>query len=332
VEEKNSMLTYSIVIRTLGTAEDKFREELISITKQTVQPEQVIVYIAEGYARPDFTIGREEYCWVKKGMMAQRLLPYENIESDCLMMLDDDLSLAPDSAERMLKAMEQYKADCVGADLFRNHEMSVLSKVYAALTNWVFPHRDPNWAFKIHRYGSFSYINRPQKSFYWSQSCPGAISVWRKTVYQHLRMMDELWLDAFEFAYADDMLEFYKIHQNGYKLGVLFDAGVKNLSANSASSAFHRSASYFYTRTKATFCIWWRSCYALANKSTIDRYWAACCYVLKAAWLFPVMIIASLVFRQISIVPLYIKGLLDGWKFVHGDAKFVQLPNYIVSR
>jgi GT2 family glycosyltransferase len=315
----------------LGTAGDKFREELISIAKQTVRPERVIVYIAEGYNRPDFTIGCEEYRWTKKGMMAQRLLPYEEIESDCLMMLDDDVSLAPDSAERMLKAMEEYGADCVGADTFKNHEMSVKSKIYAALTNLVFPHADARWAFKIHCNGSFSYINRPVNSFYWSQSCAGPAMVWRKSVYQQLRMSDELWLDEMGFAYGDDMLEAYKVYCNGYKLGILFDSGIKNLSAASASSAFHRSASYFYTRTKATFCIWWRSCYALANKSTIDRYWAACCYVLKAAWLFPVMIIASLVFRQISIVTLYIKGLRDGWKFVHRDAKFVQLPNYIVS-
>jgi GT2 family glycosyltransferase len=311
----------------LGTAEDKFREELISITKQTVQPEQVIVYIAEGYARPDFTIGREEYCWVKKGMMAQRLLPYENIESDCLMMLDDDLSLAPDSAERMLKAMEQYKADCVGADLFRNHEMSVLSKVYAALTNWVFPHRNPNWAFKIHRYGSFSYINRPRKSFYWSQSCPGAISVWRKTVYQHLRMMDELWLDSFEFAYADDMLEFYKIHQNGYKLGVLFDAGVKNLNANSASSAFRRSSGYFYTRTKAMFCIWWRSCFIPSKLKLIT----AMAFSIKTVWLLVVMSLAAIVSLKSSILLGYLQGLREGWRYTRTET-FKLLAPYVLPQ
>jgi len=50
--------SYSIAIRTLGTAGDKFRRELESLCAQTVQPEKVLVYIAEGYPRPDFTVGK----------------------------------------------------------------------------------------------------------------------------------------------------------------------------------------------------------------------------------------------------------------------------------
>ena len=99
------MLTYSIAIRTLGASGEVFREELLSITRQTIQPEWVLIYIAEGYSRPEYTIGREEYVWVKKGMVAQRILPYDEITSDVVFLLDDDVRLAPDSAERMLKAM-----------------------------------------------------------------------------------------------------------------------------------------------------------------------------------------------------------------------------------
>ena len=89
--------SYSIAIRTLGAAGDKFRMELESIITQTVQPERVMVYIAEGYPRPEFTVGREEYVWVKKGMVAQRALPYDDISSEYIMMLDDDVMLAAES-------------------------------------------------------------------------------------------------------------------------------------------------------------------------------------------------------------------------------------------
>ena len=64
------MLTYSVAIRTLGTAGDKFRQELESLKTQTLQPDRILVYIAEGYARPPFQVGREEYVWVPKGMVA----------------------------------------------------------------------------------------------------------------------------------------------------------------------------------------------------------------------------------------------------------------------
>ena len=90
--------SYSIAIRTLGTAGELFRRGLDSIAAQTVPPERVIVYIAEGYSRPTFTRGKEEYVWVKKGMVAQLALPYHEIGSECILMLDDDVELAPDSA------------------------------------------------------------------------------------------------------------------------------------------------------------------------------------------------------------------------------------------
>ena len=94
-------MNYSIAIRTLGTSGEKFVRELESIKRQTVQPEKVVIYIAEGYERPQYTIGKEEYVWVKKGMVAQRALSYSEIDSPLLMMLDDDVELEPDSAERV---------------------------------------------------------------------------------------------------------------------------------------------------------------------------------------------------------------------------------------
>ena len=92
-------MTYSIAIRTLGTAGEKFRQELESIRAQTLLPDRVLVYIAEGYPRPGFTVGREEYIPVKKGMFTQRALPYDEVTSDCILLLDDDVLLLPGSTE-----------------------------------------------------------------------------------------------------------------------------------------------------------------------------------------------------------------------------------------
>ena len=98
---------------------------------------------------------------MKKGMMSQRLRHYDQIESDCILMLDDDVSLQPESVAKMLAALEENEVDCVGADTFRTHEMPLSMKIYAALTNLVFPHRDDGWAFKIKTNGSFSYNRKP---------------------------------------------------------------------------------------------------------------------------------------------------------------------------
>lgn len=111
-------MNYSVAIRTLGTNPELLKRELESIFRQTILPEKVIVYIAEGYKRPSFQIADEEYIWVRKGMVAQRALRYEEIESPYILLLDDDVELSPASAEKMLNAMLTYKADCVGADVF----------------------------------------------------------------------------------------------------------------------------------------------------------------------------------------------------------------------
>ena len=320
--------SYSIAIRTLGTAGEKFRKELESICAQTVQPERVVVYIAEEYDRPDITVGKEEYVWVPKGMMSQRVLPYDEITSNCILMLDDDVLLAPDSAEKMLRAMAKHNADCVGADVFQNHRMPLTTKVFAAWTNLVFPHWSQKWAFKIRRNGSFSYNARPKRDFYWSQSCGGPTMLWRKDALLKIHLEDELWLDKLGFAYGDDQLETYKLHANHGRLGVLYDAGITNLDAQSSSGAFRKSAEHIYIRTKASLMTWWRMCYKNGKDTSCSRALASVAFGFKSAWLFLVMCVAALIKWDCHYLTSYCKGLRDGLKEVH-SLEFQALPPYI---
>jgi len=320
--------SYSIAIRTLGTAGEKFRKELESICAQTVQPERVVVYIAEGYDRPDFTVGMEEYVWVKKGMMAQRILRYDEISSDCILMLDDDVELAPDSVERLLKALVENKADCVGADVFQNHCMPFKTKVYAAVTNLVFPHWNRKWAFKIRRNGSFSYNIHPAKPFYWSQSCGGPAALWRKDSFLHLHLNDELWLESFGFPYGEDALTFYKLYRRGGRLGILYNSGITNLNAQTSSGSFRKSAEHIYIRTKASLMIWWRSYYKNGKDTAPSRILAATAFCFKSIWLIPVMASAALVQGNKTLFFSYFKGLRDGLREVH-SSEFKALPPYI---
>ena len=323
------MLTYSIVIRTLGTSGDVFREELLSIARQTVEPEQLLVYIAEGYSRPQFTVGREEYIWVKKGMMAQRLLSYDNIDSDCILMLDDDVILQPDSAEKLLNALETHSVDCVGADTFKNHEMSVGMKIYAAVTNLVFPHADDGWAFKIRRNGSFSYNRRPKGDFVLSQSCGGNAMLWRKSTYGKLHFEDELWLEELAFAYGEDMLESYKVYKNGFRLGVVYNSGIEHINVGSASGLYHNSSDKIKTRTMALLAVWWRTCFRPGGSCFFTQFFTACAFLVKISWLFSGFLTLSLVKFDFSYISNFVKGLSEGWKFVHSKA-FTCLPPYVI--
>lgn len=323
--------TYSIAIRTLGTSGDKFVQELKSIQALTIQPEKIVIYLAEGYSKPEFSIGREEYVYVKKGMVAQRALPYDEIDSDFILLLDDDIRLAPDSVEILLKAVVENNADCVGADTFRNQDMSLKGKLYAILTNLVFPRPNDQWAFKVNRNGSFSYNNKPEPKFYLSQSCAGPASLWKKSSLLAIHLEQELWLDKLGFAFGDDVVEFYKLHSNGYKLGVHYGVDIEHLDAKSMSSVFQKSDKKFYTRSKASFIIWWRTCYNLTNKTSIDKIYTLLTFIFKAIWLLIINIISGIVMRKMRIPVYYVKGLIDGSKFV-SSRDYKKIENFIISK
>lgn len=314
-------MTYSVAIRTLGTSGEKLIRELESINAQTLQPEKVMIYIAEGYQRPDFQIGNEEYVWVKKGMVAQRALPYKEIDSAFILLLDDDVELQPDSVERLCDAAEKEMADVVGADTFKNQDMPLKGKIAAILTNWVYPHVDDIWAFKVTRHEGFSYLNNPQKDYYLSQSCAGPASLWRKDTLLKLHLEDELFLDKLGFAFGDDLLEFYKVYLNGYKLLVHYNCGIVHLDAKSSSAAYHKNENKFYVRAKGSFILWWRACYEIRSAKLLT----AIVFTFKLLWLFLVNCVAALVFRNPKILYLYLKGLFDAYAFVHSE-EYTSVP------
>lgn len=323
------MLTYSIAIRTLGTAGDKFRQELESITRQTIQPEKVMVYIAEGYPRPDFQVGKEEYIPVKKGMVAQRVLPYTEIASDVIFFLDDDVWLAPDAAERMLSAMVCHHADAVGLDVFRNHELPFSSKLRAAVSNLVFPHFSDKWAFQIHKDGSFSYISNPGKEFYRSQSCAGPAFMIKKEVFDNLHLEEEVWLDDLGCAYNEDTLETYKIYKNGFQLGVLFNTGCFHLDAKSGAYNRKEKNQKIMLRARANFLIWHRSIYSTLGKS--GKVTASLSFCIKALWQSAGHFIYSLIKFNPTIIGNYLKGLNDGMQIVKSP-RYKKLPPYVVKK
>lgn len=320
------MFTYSIAIRTLAINSDVLRRELECILYQIRQPEKVVVYIAEGYERPAVQVGKEEYVWVKKGMMAQRLLDYDELDSDVILMLDDDVELAPDGTERMLRAMEDNDADCVAADTFKNQEMTLKERMMAFVSNGVYARRDDGWAFKICRNGSFSFNIEPKSSFCLTESFAGPCWMVKKNVLNEVRLKDELWLDKIGFPYGEDALEAYKFHLNGYRCGVLYDSGVKNLDAKTSSGAYHKNDKKFYTRSYGIFTTWWRMIY-----TSRDKQWlSALLFGLKTWWQFNLHILLGIVKLNMRIPYNYVKGLRDGWNFVHSD-EYKAIPPYIIT-
>lgn len=260
----------------------------------------------------------EIYVEVKKGMVSQRALDYSDIDSDLILMLDDDVELAENSVEIMTKQLIMHDADCVAADTFQNHQMSGESKIWALMTNFVSQRNRSDWAFKLHRNGSFSYISNPTEDCYPSQSAAGPASLWRKDAFLNLDYKSELWMDQFDFAYGDDELIFYKLFINGGRLFVSFTSGVKNLDAKSASSVFNVDPKKCYIRAKSNYIRWYRMLYETKLKKN-ERYVTAILFGVKAVWGALLHIPLSIAKLSLSPIHLYVKGMKDGIAFVKSD-------------
>lgn len=319
-------MNYSVAIRTLGTSVESLRLELESLHQQTILPEKIIIYIARGYTRPAFTVGKEEYVEVDKGMVSQRALRYKEISSEYILMLDDDVVLAPDSVERLIGQMRDTGAHCIAVYTFKNHKLKVSAKIRAAVGNLVFPRIDQKWAFKMHPNGSFSYLNKVKKVAYPSQSAAGPAALWRKDILLALRFEDEKWLDNLDFAYGEDELEFYKLHINSGRLFVSFDCGIENLDGKSSSAIFQRDSKRFYVRAISNYIRWHRMQYLPRNG--FHRVGASLTFGFKMAWFGIIHLCVSMAYRNTGPLKLFLSGLVDGRSYTH-SAEYKAIPPYM---
>lgn len=228
------MIQYSVVMRTLGKAGTSYQATLDSLLHQTVKPLAIIIYIAEGYLPPQETIGIEEYHHVPKGMVAQRALPYDEVQTEYCLFLDDDVYLPPDAVEKMYLEMVEHKGQVISPCTFNNHEMSTKSKLIKAFTGKeVLRIWGDRWAFKVLPTAGFSYNNHPTKPVYESQSNAGPCFFCKKEDFLSIDYHEERWLDKTYYALPDDQVMFYKMYKKGLRVLTTFDTGITHLDASS---------------------------------------------------------------------------------------------------
>ena len=118
-------IEYSVAIRTLGKAGDKYQATLDSLLSQTIPPKAIYIYLAEGYDKPKETVGVEKIIYVKKGMVAQRALNYKEVDTSYILFLDDDVFLPRDAVEKLYNELIEYNGDVISPCVFYNHKNSI---------------------------------------------------------------------------------------------------------------------------------------------------------------------------------------------------------------
>lgn len=312
-------MEYSVIIRTLGKAGAAYQTTLNSVMQQTIKPIDVLVYIAEGYALPKETVGVEKYVYVPKGMVAQRALKYDEVQTEYCLFLDDDVFLPPDAVAKMYDELIQNEAQVISPCTFENHKTSFKSKVIKMLTGKeVFRIHDDRWAFKVLRTAGFSYNNNPTKLVYESQSNAGPCFLCRKSDFLKINYAEEQWLDKTYYALPDDQIMFYKMFKTGLKILTSFDSGVVHLDASTTIANFkEKSLKLIFSEYRNKLIFWHRFIYMPEDKALL-RVWSVMA-ILYVLILQSIKFSVGYLFGRKEEAGYFWRGLKDGFSFLSSD-------------
>ncbi len=320
---------YCACIRTLGRAGEKYQTLLDSLKNQTIQPKKILVYIPHGYDLPKETIGIEEYIRCEKGMVHQRSLPFDEVDTEYMLFLDDDLLLPNDFAERMLNAIKKEGGDCICADIYNIKDESILNKVAAAIFSFVFPRFNDGWAFKLQRNSSSTYNNFPHNEVLPSQCASASNYLCKKEVFLNIHYEHERWIDEFKYAIGDDMLFTYKLYLNNYKLFVYYDSGLIHLDAQSGRIKDKKES--FLLGRVVWFILWYRTRYQI-EKTRSGRFLDIISFFFRDVWLFFTnTLIRALYYRRLHPLTNHFYSLYLGYKYVHSE-KFKSIPSFVLIK
>lgn len=280
-------MEYTAVIRTLGKGGDYYQKTLDSLILQSMPPSAIVVYIAEGYALPAETVHREQYVYVKKGMVAQRALQYKEVKTEYILFLDDDVYLPPTGVEILYHELQQYKGDVISPYVFYNHKKSIKEKIRLAVFGREVCRLCGNrWGFKVLSTAGFSYINNPKKAVYESQTNAGPCFFCRKKDFLNIKYEDELWLDETPYAFPEDQVMYYKMYLSGLKILTSYDSGIVHLDAGSSTGgSVDRTCKVIYSEYRNKLIFWHCFIYSY-EKNYLLRLWKIACiiyvYVLQS--------------------------------------------------
>ena len=311
---------YSVVIRTLGLAGKYYQQTLDSLLTQTIQPKDIIVYIAGGYPIPKETIGIERYVYVKKGMVSQRALPFDEIESEYILFLDDDVFLPSDAVENLYRKMVVNDGDVISPCTFENHRHQWGHKIRLALTGKeLFRILDNRWGFKVMRTAGFSYNNNPKKEVYESQTNAGPCFFCKKKDFLKIEYQDEMWLDETFYALPDDQVMFYKMYKMGLKVLTVFNSGIIHLDASSTIKvSAEKTNKLVYSEYRNKLIFWHRFIY-LPSTTWFEKISS----VLIISYAYGLQYFKALILQlkgEVERSRFFVEGVQDALKYLKSDA------------
>lgn len=276
-------IEYSVIIRTIGKAGEKYQNLLGSIARLEPQPQEVIVVLPEGYEEPAEKLGWETFYFSPKGMVAQRMYGVSVCTTPYALILDDDIAFEADFVQKLHEPIAMGLGGLSSGPLYSflpvKGPKALLSAICGASAPTFF-HKDRYVS--VLRTAGYSY-NRHLESnrFYESQSLPWTCFYADIAALKQIALEDEVWLDAHGYAAYDDQTMFYKAWLRGIKTIVVADAHYVHQDARTSTSGNKPVVIRCLARNRLIF--WHRFIYSM-ERNALGRTWARVCFSYRLLW------------------------------------------------
>ena len=222
-----TMIEYSVIIRTIGKAGEKYQKLLDSIASLVPQPKEVIVVLPEGYELPAEQLGWETFYFSPKGMVAQRMYGIEQCKTPYALVCDD-VSFDSDFVKKLHHPIEMGMAGLTAGPLYSFLPQKGIHAMIDAISGAAVPtifHKDRYVSvLRTAGYSYNRYLNPEKNRFYEAQSLAGTCFYADIAALRQVNFAEEKWIDANGYSAYEDQTMFYKALLRSVRSMVVADA------------------------------------------------------------------------------------------------------------
>lgn len=278
-------IKYSVIIRTIGTAGQKYQRLLESIKELSPQPQEIVVVLPTGYSEPSDKLGHETFIYSEKGMYYQRVRGIEYCRTKYALICDDDVCFEKDFVRKLHKPIQEGLCSISAAPLYsflpKPGLMTVATTIMASAMPTVL-HRDRYVSvLKGTGYSFNRRLDMSHSRYYESMSVAGTCFYCDVEALRQCHLQDEFWMDDHGYAAMEDQTLIYKAWLNGYKTIVVSDAYYEHMDGKTSIRNNSKAADYSLTYNRVIF--WDRFIYRMES-GLIGKIMARACFGYRMGW------------------------------------------------
>lgn len=316
--------SWSAVIRTVGTAGEKYLRTIQSVLSQTIPPEEIIVVLPDG-CEPDYVCGKERIIHTRKGMVTQRAVGVDTAKTDYILVLDDDVDFPPDIVEKCFSWMQAHHLDCVlpgwgGTPVSYSLKTRIKGFIRGDLYT---SKKESEWLDVVCKTGGHKvYVNStdPDRCYLCQTGCFQIFFI-KSDAARSIEYGKETWLEQgtiSSYALWDDLTFFYKLYLHGYRTAYCQRATYTHLDAaagRKAKSKLEERRIRYYTDRKNRYIFWRKYIWGAASTET-DKITASLAWYGSSLGYILYTLSININPKYWSAIGALFKGIKDGNRII----------------